>query len=110
MTCSRRQAEQWIQAGRVRVNGQIAVLGQRVDQQRDTITVDGTALGQAPARQYILLHKPRGYVTTLKDERGRKTVADLVQDCGARVYPVAVWTATRRGFCCSPTTERWPTG
>lgn len=87
-TCSRRQAEQWIQAGRVRVNGQIAVLGQRADQQRDTITVDGTALGQTPARQYILLHKPRGYVTTLKDERGRKTVADLVQDCGARVYPV----------------------
>lgn len=87
-TCSRRQAEQWIQAGRVRVNGQIAVLGQRADQQRDTITVDGTALGQTPARQYILLHKPRGYVTTLKDERSRKTVADLVQDCGARVYPV----------------------
>lgn len=86
--CSRRQAEQWIQAGRVRINGQMAVLGQRADPQRDTITVDGTALGQAPARQYILLHKPRGYVTTLKDERGRKTVADLVQDCGARVYPV----------------------
>lgn len=86
--CSRRQAEQWIQAGRVQINGQMAVLGQRADPQRDTITVDGTALGQAPARQYILLHKPRGYVTTLKDERGRKTVADLVQDCGARVYPV----------------------
>ena len=47
--CSRRQAEQWIQAGRVQINGQMAVLGQRADPQRDTITVDGTALGQAPA-------------------------------------------------------------
>jgi 23S rRNA pseudouridine2605 synthase len=86
--CSRRQAEQMIQAGRVTVNGMPATLGQRADAARDQIMVDGVALGASPERRYLLLHKPRGYVTTLHDERGRKSVAELVRDCGARVYPV----------------------
>ena len=86
--CSRRQAEQMIQAGRVTVNGILATLGQRADAALDQIMVDGVALGASPERRYLLLHKPRGYVTTLHDERGRKSVAELVRDCGTRVYPV----------------------
>lgn len=85
--CSRRAAEGYITAGRVSVNGEAASLGQRADPQRDEILVDGRPLGQAEEKQYILLHKPRGYVTTLSDEKGRRTAAELVS-CGCRVYPV----------------------
>ena len=85
--CSRRAAEGYIPAGRVSVNGEAASLGQRADPQRDEILVDGRPLGQAEEKQYILLHKPRGYVTTLSDEKGRRTAAELVS-CGYRVYPV----------------------
>ena len=85
---SRRRAEELIQAGRVSVNGAPARLGDQAEPETDDIRVDGRPL---PARQrpvYILLHKPRGYVTTLSDEKGRKTVAQLVKDCPCRVYPV----------------------
>ncbi len=86
--CSRRTAEQWIVAGRVTVNGQRVTLGDRADPNTDTIEVDGRAVGAHAPMVYIMLHKPRGFVTTLKDERGRRTAAELVADCGARVYPV----------------------
>ena len=87
--CSRRQAEQYLAAGRVAVNGRTAALGEKADPEGDTITLDGVPLtGQGERRTYLLLHKPRGYVTTLSDERGRRTVAQLVADCGARVWPV----------------------
>ena len=86
--CSRRTAEAYIAAGRVRVNGQTAVLGQRADPDRDEILLDGKPLPRQSAAVYLLLNKPRGCVTTQSDERGRKTVADLVRDCGVRVYPV----------------------
>ena len=86
--CSRRQAEAWLQAGRVTVNGVPAALGDRADRDRDLIAVDGKPLTAVPEKVYLLLHKPRGYVTTLSDERGRPTVAALTADCGARVYPV----------------------
>lgn len=86
--CSRRAAEVWIAAGRVTVNGETAELGQRADPDRDDIRLDGAPLPGAERLVYLLLNKPRGYVTTLSDERGRKTVAELVADCGARVYPV----------------------
>ncbi|MCD8145622.1 MAG: pseudouridine synthase [Oscillospiraceae bacterium] len=85
---SRRQAETYIQAGRVTVNGVPAVLGQRADPERDEILLDGAPLARPAAHRYIMLHKPRGYVTTLSDERGRRTAAELVADCGVRVYPV----------------------
>ncbi len=85
---SRRTAETMIAEGRVRVNGVTAVLGQSADPEFDEITVDGKLLPSAESYVYILLHKPRGYVTTLSDEKGRKTVAELVADCGVRVYPV----------------------
>ena len=86
--CSRRAAETYIADGRVTVNGQPAELGQRADPERDDIRGDGKPLAPRAEHVYLLLNKPRGYVTTLADERGRKTVAELVKDCGQRVYPV----------------------
>lgn len=86
--CSRRTAESYMDAGRVTVNGVPAVPGQRADPERDDILVDGKPLPSAAPPVYLMLNKPRGYVTTLSDERGRRTVAELVHDCGARVYPV----------------------
>ena len=85
---SRRTAEEWIAAGRVTVNGQKAHLGDRADLDRDQVAVDGRPLRPGGGRTYLMLNKPRGYVTTLSDEKGRPTVADLVAECGVRVYPV----------------------
>ena len=85
---SRRTAEKMIEAGRVSVNGAIALLGQTADPDMDEILLDGKPLPSGSEYVYILLHKPRGYVTTLSDEKGRKTAAELVADCGVRVYPV----------------------
>lgn len=84
---SRRKAEEMITAGRVTVNGLPAVLGDTADPEADAILIDGKPLPEIQKNMYILLHKPRGYVTTLSDEKGRDSVAALV-DCGARVYPV----------------------
>ena len=84
---SRRQAEVWIAAGRVQVNGQIARLGDTA-QEGDDIRVDGVPLPSQEGYVYIMLNKPRGFVTTLSDEKGRKNAAQLVADCGTRVYPV----------------------
>lgn len=86
--CSRRTAETYITDGRVTVNGETAQLGWKADPARDDIRVDGKPLSPKAESVYLLLNKPRGYVTTLSDEQGRKTVADLVADCGVRVYPV----------------------
>ncbi len=86
---SRRACEALITAGHVCVNGVVAdVLGCKVDPERDTVTVDGQPIGQVEKRYYILLNKPRGYVTTAKDEFGRPTVMELVSDIHARLYPV----------------------
>ena len=86
--CSRRTAEAWIAAGRVTVNGRRAVLGEKADPDRDRVLLDGHPLPDREGYVYLMLHKPRGVVTTLSDERGRPTAADLVRECGARVYPV----------------------
>ncbi len=86
--CSRRAAEGYIKAGRVSVNGETAGLGGKADPDRDEIRLDGALLCRRKEPVYILLNKPRGYVTTLSDEKGRKTVAELVAGCGVRVYPV----------------------
>lgn len=85
---SRRAAEEMIKSGRVKVNGETAALGMSADPDTDTVTVDGKRLRQPEARVYIMLNKPRGYVTTLSDEKGRKTVAELVKGVGRRLYPV----------------------
>ena len=86
--CSRRQAEKWIEEGRVRVNGNTAHLGDTADMSEDVIEVDGKRLPKAVKKVYLMLNKPRGYVTTLSDEKGRKNAAELVAGCGVRVYPV----------------------
>ena len=86
--CSRRKAEEYIAAGRVTVNGRTAQLGDTADPEIDEILLDGSKLPSKCDYVYIMLHKPRGYVTTLSDEKGRKNAAQLVSDCGTRVYPV----------------------
>lgn len=86
--CSRRQAEKWIEEGRVRLNGNTARLGDTADVTEDVIEVDGKRLPKAGKKIYLVLNKPRGYVTTLSDEKGRKNAAELVAGCGTRVYPV----------------------
>jgi len=85
---SRRKAEEMIQNGLVFVNGAAARLGDSADPETDEILVEGKPLPSQSDYVYILLHKPRGYVTTLSDEKGRPNAAQLVADCGVRVYPV----------------------
>lgn len=86
--CSRRQAEEFLRDGRVSVNGRPAALGDRADPEADLIALDGRPLAPPAEKLYLMLHKPRGVVTTLSDEKGRPTVAGLVSGCGGRVYPV----------------------
>ena len=85
---SRRSSEELIRQGRVTVNGVPAVLGDCADPEEDEILLDGRPLPQQQESVYIMLNKPRGYVTTLSDEKGRPDAARLVADCGVRVYPV----------------------
>jgi 23S rRNA pseudouridine2605 synthase len=85
---SRRAAEKMIQDGHVKVNGFIAEIGMSADPAVDQITIDGMPLREKPKKIYLMLNKPRGYVTTMSDEKGRKTVAELISDAGARVLPV----------------------
>ena len=85
---SRRKAEELIEAGKVKVNGRPVKLGDKVDPFKDIVTVGGKRVGHAETPTYIMLNKPRGYITTMNDEQGRKCVADLLGDVGARVFPV----------------------
>ena len=86
--CSRRAAEELIRQGRVTIDGRRAELGEQADPDRQRIAVNGRPVAAAEKKVYLMLNKPRGYVSTARDERGRKTVLDLVRGCGARVYPV----------------------
>ncbi len=85
---SRRKAEELIEEGRVKVNGRVAKLGDKVDPIRDTVTVRGKTIRANNEKRYIMLHKPRGFVTTMSDELDRKCVAELVKDVGVKVFPV----------------------
>ncbi len=85
---SRRKSEELIVAGQVRVNGKVASLGDKVDPKTDKVTVAGDRVSKETEMKYIMLYKPRGFVTTMSDEQGRKCVADLVSDVPVRVYPV----------------------
>ncbi|MDY2677736.1 MAG: pseudouridine synthase [Oscillospiraceae bacterium] len=85
---SRRKSEQLILEGRVYVNGKKASLGDKVNPKKDVVTVNGKKVSQVKEKYYIMLNKPRGYVTTMSDELGRKCVKELVEGVGAVVYPI----------------------
>ncbi|MBQ8056803.1 MAG: rRNA pseudouridine synthase [Ruminococcus sp.] len=87
---SRRKCEELIRRGSVKVNGKVAVIGDKVDPYSDKVYVKGKRVTAAakPKYRYIMLNKPRGYVTTMSDERGRKCVAELIEDIEERVYPI----------------------
>jgi 23S rRNA pseudouridine2605 synthase len=86
---SRRKAEEMITAGRVAVNGQVVIaMGVKIRPGIDRVHVDGKPVQQAPSLRYILLHKPAGYICSTKDEKGRRTVLDLVGKLDCRIYPV----------------------
>lgn len=74
--------------GRVQINGKTASVGMSADPDKDVITVDGEPLALGTRRRYIMLNKPRGYVTTMSDEFGRPTVVELTKDAGGRLYPI----------------------
>lgn len=87
---SRRKSEDLIRAGKVKVNGHVAEIGMKINPRKDLVTVGRQKLTNVKNRKmvYIMLNKPRGYVTTVSDELGRKTVMDLLPDFGCRIYPV----------------------
>ena len=85
---SRRASEELIKSGKVTVNGVTASLGDSADAEVDVIFVDGKKLTMPSGHTYVMLNKPKGYVTTMSDEKGRKCVAELVSDVEAKVYPV----------------------
>lgn len=85
---SRRKSEELIAAGKVRINGRVAPIGAKVDPKRDKVTVSGKTVVPVNQKVYIMLHKPRGFVTTMRDEMDRKCVTDLVADVGVKVFPV----------------------
>lgn len=87
---SRRKSEDLIRAGKVKVNGHVAEIGMKINPRKDLVTVGRQKLTNVKNRKmvYVMLNKPRGYVTTVSDELGRKTVMDLLPDFGCRIYPV----------------------
>lgn len=88
--CSRRAAEQIISEGRVKLNGHPVKVGDKMDSAKDILSVDGQRVfvPRKTEKVYYMLHKPRGFITTSNDERGRKTVMELMKDIPVRVYPV----------------------
>lgn len=86
--CSRRKAEELIMQGKVTRNGRPAHIGDKADVKNDRIAVDGQVINERSTFRYLMLYKPRGYITTLSDEKGRKCVADLIRNIPQRVYPV----------------------
>lgn len=96
--CSRRSAELLIQEGRVTINGRKAFIGANADSLKDYICVDGKPICEKQRKKYIMLYKPRGFITTMKDEKGRKNVSELIKKCNCRVYPVGRLDADSEGL------------
>ncbi|GHV47273.1 pseudouridine synthase [Clostridia bacterium] len=86
--CSRRKAEEYIAAGIVKVNGRPAGIGDKADPRCDIVTINGEKIAKRGNLLYLKLYKPRGYVTTLEDDRGRKIISELVSDIPERLFPV----------------------
>ncbi len=86
--CSRRAAEKLITQGKVTLNGKLVSLGMSADEEKDLIVIDGEKLRRKDRSVYIMLNKPVGYITSMSDQRQRKTVTELVADAGVRVHPV----------------------
>ena len=86
--CSRRKGEELIAAGKVKVNGRTASIGDSVLAGKDHVQIGNESITAQPSKVYIMLHKPRGYITTLDDEQGRRCVAELVSGIPARIFPV----------------------
>ena len=84
------KAEDLIASGKVKVNGRVATIGDKVNPKKDTVTVFGKKVIKVKKNTYIMLHKPRGFITTLSDEMGRKCVAQLIENVGTSLY------------CCNP--------
>lgn len=85
---SRRKCEEIIAAGKVKVNGHPAKIGDKVNPKKDLVTVFGKKINKATEMRYLMLNKPRGYVTTVSDEHAKKTVMQLMHGVKERVYPV----------------------
>ncbi|MBR5826555.1 MAG: rRNA pseudouridine synthase [Clostridia bacterium] len=85
---SRRKSEELIESGKVKVNGRVASIGDKVNPKKDTVTVNSKKIIKQKENTYIVLHKPRGFITTMSDEMDRKCVAELIKDVKVRVFPV----------------------
>ena len=86
--CSRRKAEELIMSGKVKVNNSLATIGQKINPFKDKVFVSGKLIKKTKEKRYIMLHKPRGFVTTMSDEFDRKCITMLIEDVNERVYPV----------------------
>jgi 23S rRNA pseudouridine2605 synthase len=107
---SRRAAEKLIEEGRVRVNGRVVTeLGSKADPYKDKVEVNGVRVVAEPA-VYVVLHKPRGVVTTMSDPEGRPSVREILAPIGARVYRSAGSTSRRAGSSWRRTTATSPRG
>jgi 23S rRNA pseudouridine2605 synthase len=104
---SRRGAEQLIADGRVSVNGQRASLGDSADPKRDTVELDGKPIGAAPSAIHLAVHKPRGYLSSARDERGRRSVVALVDAGGERLWPAGRLDVESEGLMLLTNDGEW---
>ena len=104
---SRRRAEQLIADGRVRVNGRLAALGESADPAHDRIEVDGEPLGIAPPPIHLAVYKPRGFLSSARDERGRRSVVTLVDSKGQRLWPAGRLDVESEGLMILTNDGEW---